>query len=169
MNNIGLDQVQTDENFNLKNLMSDETNDDDISPYHNSGHTCKYYELEEFQNEFHSVSKQMSFLSQNIRSLPGKWSEFGQFISDLNKDQFKFSVIALQEIWNVPKGINFIIPGYKPLHYTIRDSTGLNNNAGGGVGLFVDENYDFEPIPKISIFEPHIFESQFVKVKISPN
>ena len=57
MNNIGLDQVQTDNNFNFKHIMSDESNDDDITPYHNAGHSCKYYELEEFQNEYKSVSK----------------------------------------------------------------------------------------------------------------
>ena len=41
-------------------------------------------ELEEFQNEFKSVS-----LYQNITSLPGKQADFGQFISDLNANQFK--------------------------------------------------------------------------------
>ena len=46
----------------------------------------------------------------------------------------------------MPKGENFILPGYKPLHFSIRDSIELNNNAGDGVGIFIDENYDFEPI-----------------------
>ena len=27
------------------------------------------------------------------------------------------------------KGKNFILPGYKPLHFSIRDSIGLNNNG----------------------------------------
>ena len=51
------------------------------------------------------------------------------------------------------KGKNFILPGYKPLHLSIHDSIELNNNAGDnnnnagdGVGIFIDENYDFEPI-----------------------
>ena len=33
----------------------------------------------------------------------------------------------------MPKGKNFILPGYKPLHFSIRDSIGLNNNAEDGV------------------------------------
>jgi len=56
----------------------------DITPYHNMGHTCKYYELEQFQNDLNSTAKLISFLSQNIHNLPGKWSEFGPLISDLN-------------------------------------------------------------------------------------
>ena len=42
-------------------------------------------------------------------------------------------------------------------------------NAGGGVGLWVDSKYSFEPIEKLSIFEAHIFESQFINLKTSKN
>ena len=38
------------------------------------------------------------------------------------------------------------MPGYSSLHYTIRDKLGLRCNAGGGVGLWVDSSYSFEPI-----------------------
>ena len=45
----------------------------------------------------------------------------------------------------------------------------MNPNAGGGVGLWVDKNFEYEPIKDLSIFEPHIFESQFIKLKTSKN
>ena len=35
--------------------------------------------------------------------------------------------------------------------------------------MWIDENFEFEPIDKISIFKPNCFESQFVKLKISKN
>ena len=113
------------------------------------------------------ISRQISFFSLNIRSLPNKFAEFQNMLQSLNKDNFKFTVLALNEIWNVPKNISFDIPGYSPLHYNIRDKTGQNSKAGGGVGLWVDSNFSFEPIKEISIFEPHVFESQFIKLKTS--
>ena len=54
-------------------------------------------------------------------------------------------------------------------YFSIRDKSGLNGNSGGGVGLWVDSNYEFEPIKKLSIFEPHVFESQFIKLKTGKN
>ena len=38
MNNIGLDQVQSDMNFDLKHLLND--NDDNDTPYDNIGHSA---------------------------------------------------------------------------------------------------------------------------------
>ena len=152
-NNVSLDRVQTDVNYDFKNTLLNDTDDDDSTPYHNIGHNCRYYEQDEFQNNFKNLSKQTSFFSLNVRSLPGKWSEFRQLITELNKDSFRFSVLALQEIWNVPKGTNYDLPGYKPFHFSIRDPSGTNGNAGGGIGLWVDENLEFEPI-KVIIWVP---------------
>ena len=45
-------------------------------------------------------------------------------INQLNCNNFKFTVIGVQEVWNVPSGVNYKLPGYKPFHYTIRDKTG---------------------------------------------
>ena len=117
INNISLDRVQTNPEFNFKNNITDETSIDEITPYHNVGHSCNYYEQSEFQDHFNNMDKQVSFLSQNIRSLPGKWTEFSQLISEVNNGSFHFSVIALQEIWNVPKGTSYNLPGYKPFHF----------------------------------------------------
>ena len=107
INNISLDRVQTNPEFNFKNNIIDETSIDEVTPYHNLGHSCNYYEQSEFQDRFNNMDKQISFLSQNIRSLPGKWTEFSQLISEVNNGSFHFSVIALQEIWNVPKGTSY--------------------------------------------------------------
>ena len=128
-------------------------------------HECSYYETDEFREEFVQNMCKFSSLSLNIRSLPGKWSEFRDYISDLNGNDFKFSVIAIQEVWNVPKGVCFELDGYKPLEFRIRDPSGLNGNAGGGVGLWVDNELEYDVIEKLSVFEPHFFESLFIKVK----
>ena len=156
-NNTGLDRVQTDPEYNFKNLVFNETDNNDSTPYHNIGHSCEYFEQNEFSDKVKNISKQISTFSHNIRSLPGKWNEFSQHIQDINTDKFKFSVICLQEVWNVPEGVDYDLEGYKPFHFTVRDPKRLNSHAGGGVGLWVDNNFEFDPIDEISIFEPHVF------------
>ena len=93
-------------------------------------------------------SKQISF-SSNVRSLPGKWNGFPNLIDNLNFNEFQFTGIALTEIWNVPPNFSFNLPGYSPLTYSIRDKSGQNGNAGGGVGMWIDSSYNFEVIDKL--------------------
>ena len=165
--NIGLDHVQANPDYNFKNTINDDEEND--TPYSNVGHFCEYFEEEDFTYKFKDISKQISTFSNNIRSLTGKWDDFSSLITNLNKNKFKFSVVAIQEVWNVPPNTDFSLADYRPFHYTIRDSSGMNANAGGGVGLWVNKNFEYEPIKDISIFEPHIFESQFIKLKTSKN
>ena len=141
---MGIDRVQSNPIYNLKaRLDNSETND---GIYDNVEHSCIYYDPEDFRKEFCQDNRSFSTLSFNIRSLPNKWQEFQNTISSLNKNDFKFSVIALQEVWNVPPGVAYELPGYKPFHYKIRDSSGRNSNAGGGVGLWVDAGLDYDVI-----------------------
>ena len=77
----------------------------------------------------------ISYYSHNIRSLPGHWNDHNELLSTLYKDtSFKFTCIALQEIWNIPSGVSYDLPGYHKLAYKIRDESGMNANAGGGIG-----------------------------------
>lgn len=167
MDNIGLDRIQTDPNFDFKHNLVD--NLENNTPYESIGHNCSYYEQDEFNDKTKNISSSFSTYSHNVRSLTGKWNEFSELIISLNKDNFKFSIVAIQELWNVPPGTEYKIPGYKPLQYKIRDMTGLNPNSGGGVGLFIDDKLESETIDDLSVFEIGIFESQFVKVNIAKN
>ena len=78
----------------------------------------------------------------------------------------KFSVLAFQEIWNVPK--TFSIPGYYKFEYITRDKNGPPNpNCGWGVGIFIDEKYaDYEILANESVFIPHVYESIWIKIKM---
>ena len=130
------------------------------------GKSCKYYEIEEFQNMVGNISKNFSSISLNIRSLTGKLGHFHEFVNDINCNNFKFSFISIQETWNIPVHLNTDIPGYKPLIYKIRDSTGRSrNNIGGGVGCWVRNIYEHEILENLSYFEDKFFESLFIKVK----
>ena len=167
MNNFNLDRLQTDSDFDLKQSMLD--NEENVTPYLNIGHSCNYYTEDEFIDKTASISSKFSTYSHNIRSLPGKYSEFCNLIKSLNSNNFKFSIIALQEVWSIPTGTECKLNGYKPLEYKIRDPTCQNKNSGGGVGVFVDEKLEYELLHDLSVFEIGIFESQFLKVKISKN
>ena len=61
------------------------------------------------------------------------------------------------------------LPGYKPLEYRIRDPSGRSGNAGGGVGVWVDNDLDCEILEDLTVFEPHFFESIFLKIKTGSN
>ena len=151
-------------NFNFKKFS---INDDNGLYNANNGHNCEYYEPEQFLQKVLNLDfNHFSTISLNIRSLPGNWIELRQLISSMNKGSFKTTLICLQEIWSVPE--HFHLPGYKPFHFKVRDtSISKRGNMGGGVGLWVDEAFEFEPIDSISTFIPHVFESQFIKIKTS--
>ena len=169
MNNIGLERVQNDNNLDFKHIIKDDDNENDNSPYDNIGHFCNYFEQDEFSTKVSNISKQVTTFSQNIRSLPGKFSDFSEQMSFLNNGNFKFTVISITEVWNVPKNVNFDLPGYRPFDFKIRDNSGLNSNSGGGVGLWVDQDFEYDNLENLSVFEPHVFESQFIKLKTTKN
>lgn len=160
--NISLDHVQNNDIFNFKSVFH---KDNQNSIYDTTGHICKYYSSDEFLDKSCNLpNSNFSIFSLNIRSLPGKWHELQTFLSTSVSKCFKFSVICLQEIWSVPG--SFDLPGYSPLEFSVRDR-GLNSNAGGGVGLWIDSSFKFEYLLDLSIFIPKTFESQFYKIQIS--
>ena len=115
---------------------------------------CKYLEIEEFQDKFSSLSNSFSTFSLNVRSLPGKWDSFIELITDLNSKQFNFSMICIQEVWNVPNYFKTDIIGYKPIECKLRKNSGnLSNNIGGEVACWVKDSLDYELLDQLSIFE----------------
>jgi hypothetical protein len=158
---ISLEQIQQNKNFNSKSFFTEDEN----NPYNNLSHNCEYFDVNEFRNKVGFLSNQFSSLSFNIRSLPNKFEAFTHLLTDLNHSSFKFSVLGLQELWSVP--FTMSIPGYSKLEYKVRESS--KNNAGGGVGLFIDENYEYEILDQFSVFIPNLFESIFVKIKLEKN
>lgn len=165
MNNISLDHVRSSRRFDFKNNF-DELHSGD-SAYSVATHSCDYYDIDRFREEF--VQQKLSTFSCNVQSLPGKWSNFRDLIVDTISKDFKFSVIAIQELWNVPSGTSYSLPGYKQLEYKIRDPSGRRGGAGGGVGVWVDDGLDYEILDNLSVFEPNFFESLFLKINTGRN
>ena len=158
MNDIGLDQIEGDSNYNFQNLY-----DEDRDVFDDGVYSCKYYEVSELKTTFIESKNNFSTYSHNIRSINGHWDNL---LDILNSAQpIKFSVIALQELWSVQK--NYSLDGYGKFEYITRDKNGpLNPNCGGGVGLFIDSKYkDYEVLINESVFIPHTYASICVKVR----
>ena len=162
MNDLTLGQIEVDDNFNFRKVY-DEENDifDSNLP------SCEYYEMNEFKNSFIKSKNGFSTYSHNIRSMNGHWNDI---LDTINSAQpFKFSVLAFHEVWSVQR--LFEIPGYSKFEYNTRDKEGPPKpNCGGGVGLFIDNNYkDYEILTEESVFIPHVYESIWVKIKNGPD
>ena len=151
-----------------------EENDADsagISPYASVSEAdlCTYYTVEDYLSHFGRHNKNsFAIASLNIRSLPSQWDALRLLVQELNCGTVKLSVLCLQEIWCVPPYEDFALDGYHPIFYSQRDPSGRNRNAGGGVALWCDSNLACTRIPDLSIFEPHVFESVFVKIEVTP-
>ena len=164
---ISLEYVQKTDSFNLKNNCLLE---DDFNPlYNNTNHVCKYYNEIECLNKFDQINNAtFSILSSNIRSLPRKFSELKDFLTS-SFGKVHPDIICLQEVWNIPIHDNFLLNGYHPIEYKIRDPTNSNSNIGGGIGCYIRNHLSFEPLPELSVFIPRVFESQFFKIKHGKN
>ena len=168
--NIDLEFVERNPQFNFKNAFNSTEDDNILYDNESCSHNCQYYEPEDLSNKLQNInSDHFSTISINIRSLPNKFLQLKDFLDSINFHNFKPSIIALQEIWNKPMHDSFDLPEYHPLHFTIRDMNGLNNNSGGGVGIWIHNTLSFEPINYLSVFIPKVFESQLVKIKLKNN
>ena len=161
--NTLLENVQKLKSLNLESSFFDNENSDNI------GNHCQYYSESDFLEKIKTIDyNHFSTLSLNIRSLPGNWLEFQNFLK-ASFGTFNPTVICLQEIWSKPCFESFSLPDYHPFHFKIRDPSGINRNSGGGVGLWVIKSVSFEPVNQLSIFIPRVFESQFIKIKTDKN
>ena len=160
-NMIGIDQIQGESEYNLMNsFIGDE--DSIFPPNLNS----PYVSSDDFYKKL--SPNVFSLLSVNVRSISGKINELANFLGG-NEQGNLIDCVAIQEIWNVPPGVQYTVDGYHPLFYKIRDKSGLNANSGGGVGFLIKSNIEFEILESLSIFKNHIFESLFIKIFINKN
>ena len=103
--------------------------DEDNNVFLENLHSCKYYEIDELQKNFLNSNNDFSTYSHNVRSLNGHWDDILDIINSVNP--IKFSVLAFQEIWSVPKTLS--IPGYCKFEYITRDKNGPPNPNCGRV------------------------------------
>ena len=158
MNEVTIGQIENDTNqFNFKSKYDDEN-----ELFHDINNSCNYYEMSDVKSSFSKLNQGFSIFSHNIRSINGHWKDILDIINE--NQPLNFSILAFQEIWSVQR--TYEIQGYNKFEYNTRDkSSTLNPNCGGGVGLFVDKNLDYEVLNVQSAFIPHVYESIWIKIK----
>ena len=151
-----------------KILQFDSNNDDDshfttpeFSPYSTINLNCSYLDI----NSISEISNaNLSILSLNIQSLPAKYNEFTDLISNLSALNFSPDFLCLQEIWQLPDPSLFPLTNYQNIVINSR-----NTARGGGVGIYVKNDIVFANLPQYSIFSERIFESIFIEVSSEDN
>ena len=103
-NNLGERSANNDSSTHISDLL-----DDDFD--------CQYFDVKELQEL--AVDSSFLVVSQNIRSLGGKFDNFSEYIASFRSP--KVSVVALQEVWSV--GRIYDLPGYHPIEFNTRDKS----------------------------------------------
>ena len=122
---------------------------------------CKYLTIEEMYGR--TSPDTFSILSQNVRSLGGKFDQPKEYVGRYSKN--KITCIMLQEVWSVGRTYN--LPGYHNIEYNTRDKNQtLNSNCGGGVGIYVSNSLDYEVLQFKNEFIEGVYESIWVKIHL---
>ena len=95
----------------------------------------------------------------NIQSLPAKFNEFTDLISQLSSANCCPDIICLQEIWQLKDPDMFNIAGYT-FFSLLRNS----NVQGGGVGIYVKNIFNCRVLKEYSTFIDKVVETIFVEV-----
>ena len=122
---------------------------------------CQYLNIEEMYEL--ATANKFSVLSQNVRSLGGKFDDFREYVGRFKEN--KITCILLQEVWSIRR--EYKLPGYHSLEYNTRDKDKvLNSNCGGGVGIYISDTLDYEVLEFKDEFVEGVYESIWVKVHL---
>ena len=101
----------------------------------NTVSSSAYYSLSEFNKSFADNNRDLKLMHLNIRSLYPKMEEVSCFLEAVG---FEFDLICFSETWLNDMLIGLVdLSGYIPYHVTRNDE-----RRGGGVSVFVKNNYD---------------------------
>ncbi len=119
---------------------------------------CSYYNETQFNDLCMSLPPDIfSTFHLNIRSLSSNYDKFIHYLFSLKRD---FSVIALSETWlTEASGEIFKLPNYNVVHNVRK------NRSGGGVSLFIHDDYEFRIRTDLSLKSDKVeVESVFVEL-----
>ena len=138
--NISLDQLRVDNNFNLRSLYeASEHYDENLdSPFNQFDNECEYYEPDQFKSLTRDISKSKSYFHLNCRSLSSNWDAFKDLLCDVHCNDFSFDFIGISEIFKCDRDSRLVLPGYHSLISRYRDDDGR-----GGVGLLIKDSIQF--------------------------
>ena len=121
---------------------------------------CEYYTEENFNEMLHQknileVNNCLSLLHLNIRSLHRNLDSLTTLLKNL---ELRFSFIGITESWLRDSSHHTDISGYNFVHNPRKDRT------GGGVGLYLADNFDFKCRPDLVFSCTECAESLFMEI-----
>ena len=121
---------------------------------------CEYYTEENFNEMLHQknileVNNCLSLLHLNIRSLHRNLDSLTTLLKNL---ELIFSFVGITETWLRDSSHHTDISGYNFVHNPRKDRT------GGGVGLYLEDNFDFKCRPDLVFSCTECAESLFVEI-----
>ena len=123
---------------------------------------CDYFCENSFQYLKRSCDRvNFSILHHNVRSIVNKHDDFVNFLASLNHE---FSGIGLTETWLTKDSLDeFTIPQYKFVGQT------RNKRHGVGIGMYVNQSYQFTIRTDLSVNQEDIIEAQFIELNCQSN
>ena len=116
-----------------------------------NNHECPTLNQDDFVNSFKNRKNALCF-GMNLQSINAKFDELKNFIDFFSLNSIYLPVLAVQELWEINVE-DFQIDGY---NFVANVRTG---SQGGGAGLYLEKNLNFERIVLKNEFLQHIFES----------
>lgn len=172
--NVTLNQVKMEQQYDLVHQLDTLINFDD-SEQNNclslSNPPCNYYSpgdtlaLAESLLSDHDKSK-YSVFSLNCRGLKAHIDDLKTLISHISSPKFQFDVIGLTEIFSISDNLNTDLQGYGNFIFKNRQADDVNR---GGVGIYIEDHFNFKQRSDLSIFIPHIIETIFVEIRHGNN
>ena len=167
--NISIDRVRTDSEYDFINLHNsvngNNGNDDELfddSPFGDLNSTCEYFTPEQFCETIDPTDRHLSSFCINCQSINAHWDGFQNLMLGLSTEEFHFDIIGITEIFKIHNNINYNIEGYHTLQFNTRPP---NSDGRGGVGLYINNDLQFEKRTDLSVFIEHVFESIFVEIR----
>ena len=127
--------------------------------YASSASYCNYETAEDLNGVIGGNNLiSFSLFHLNARSLVKNQDALAHLLANVNH---KFSVLAKNETWVKESNVNDLsFEGYNFV------SNHRANKIGGGVGLFIDQNFSYKILPEFNVSDANIIESLFVEVCI---
>ena len=127
--------------------------------YASSASYCNYETAEDLNGVIGGNNLiSFSLFHLNARSLVKNQDALAHLLANINH---KFSVLAITETWVKESNVNDLsFEGYNFV------SNHRANRIGGGVGLFIDQNFSYKILPKFNVSDGNIIESLFVEIFI---
>ena len=124
--------------------------------------TSSYMVQDEVNAIFKSKQSILGFsvFHVNIRSLLGKLDDIKSLVANMHQP---FSVIGISETWLNDTTQDLVnLPGYIFL------SNHRTTKPGGGVGLYLQNDFEYKVLPESNFSDPDVIESLFVEINV-PN